>query len=308
MEIRGKAPLRISFAGGGTDLSYVYERYGGAVVSCTIDKYCHMSIWKRDDPKIFVNGELLNGDESLIQKIVEYFQPRFGFELTYYNDLSPGSGLGGSSSFTVLLLRLLHELNGDRPTDFELVKLAYVIETSMKEGGWQDQYATAIGGFNFMEFSTTPLIYPLRLKYSFLCELNEHLLLVSIEGKKEKNIHKKLREFSEKNSQELLRTADIRNLAFKVRDSFLNERILDLGKILHENWVLKRNKFTSTPGINEMYNVALKNGAEGGKLCSEGQTGHFLFFVKPENRTKLINTLKLPVVNFNLVNRGVETW
>ena len=148
--IRGKAPLRISFAGGGTDLNYIFEKYGGAVVSTTIDKYCHMTIEKRKDKKIFINENIR--EEHLADAIVKYYKPTFGFDLYYYNDLPPGSGLGSSSSFTVLLLRLLHELDNRRPTDEELIKDAYNIETSFKEGGWQDQYASAIGGFNFIEF------------------------------------------------------------------------------------------------------------------------------------------------------------
>lgn len=312
VRIRGKAPLRISLAGGGTDLNYIFERYGGAVVSFTIDKYCHMSVDKRKDKLIYVNGKILDPSEILTNKVIEFFKPDFGFNLVYYNDIDPGSGLGSSSSFVVLLLKLLNELNKDVKSDEQLVKDAWSIEETIKEGGWQDQYATSIGGFNFMEFNEKTLIYPLRLRYRFKQELCEHLLLVRVKGNKDevyKDIHKALREYSENiDNNELERTSKIKDLAFRARDCLLNQNVNEMGKILYDNWVLKRNKFTTNKMLDDMYEKALKNGAEGGKICGSGQYGHFLFFVKPENRTRLIESLGLEVVNFNLFEQGAETW
>ena len=310
MKIRGKAPLRISLAGGGTDLNYIFEKYGGAVVNFTIDKYCHMSIEKRDDKLFYVNGELFinSSDQKLLLVVLEHFKPDFGFNLIYYNDLPPGSGLGSSSSFVVLLLELLNELKGKVLTDTKLAEEAYIIETKIKEGGWQDQYAIAIGGFNFIEFNQQTLVYPLRLRYRFLQELSEHLLLVRVGEKTDTDTHKQLREYSERNIIEMERTAKIKDLAFRMRDCLLNQRVDEIGEILHDNWMLKRNKFTSNDEIDNLYEIARQNGAIGGKLCGSGQSGHFIFFVKPENRIKLIKALRLPVINFNMTNHGVETW
>lgn len=306
--IRGKSPLRISLAGGGTDLNYIFEKYGGAVVNCTIDKYCHMSLEKRKDKKKLINGKSYKND-ILGKIIINHYKPDFGFNLTYYNDISPGSGLGSSSSFVVLLLTLLYEADNIINSDEEIVKEAYYIENKIKEGGWQDQYATSIGGFNFMEFYENTLIYPLRLRYRFLQELTEHLLLVFIGGSKEqKDIHKEMRVYEQKNINQMERTAKIKDLAYQMRDCLLNQDIEYIGKILDENWKLKRNKFTSNNRIDKIYNLAKKNGAIGGKLCGSGQAGHMLFFVKPENRTKLIKVLKLPIINFNLSKHGTETW
>jgi D-glycero-alpha-D-manno-heptose-7-phosphate kinase len=308
--VRGKAPLRISLSGGGTDLDYIFNEYGGAVVNCSIDKYVHMSLTKRRDKKIFVNGKILNKDEVLVNKILELIKPKFGFDLYYYNDILPGSGLGNSSAFVVLFLNLVSDLYNKRIDDFDTINLAYEIETSLKEGGWQDQYATTFGSFNFIEFDKdTKRIYPLRLRYRFLQDLNDHLLLIYIGGKKDKDTHKQLREYSEKNIDELVRTRRIKSLAFRMRDCLLNQKIDDIGKLLDENWQLKRNKFTSNRKIDKLYSLALSNGAEGGKLCGSGQAGHFLFFVRPENRNQLVNALrKYKVVDFNFSIHGVETW
>lgn len=312
MKIRGRAPLRVSFAGGGTDLNYVFEKYGGAVVSSTIDKYCHMTLSKRDDGKVFINGKELDGSEILASRVLKYLNPTFGLDVTYYNDLPPGSGLGSSSSFTVLMIRLMGELQGKIINDNDIVQQAYKIETSFKEGGWQDQFATAVGGFNFMEFlKDKNIIYPLRLKYSFVNELNEHLMLFYLGRRNEEDLHKQLREYSEQNLSELERTAKIKDLAFRMRDCLLNGKIGEIGEILNENWKLKRNKFTTSQHVDDMYKLAIENGAEGGKLCGSGKSGHFLVFVKPEKRKKLLEVLLedgIKNIDFNFSKTGVETW
>lgn len=312
MKIRGIAPLRISFAGGGTDLNYIFEKYGGAVVSSTIDKFCHMTIEERKDRLVYINGKLLDDIEILADKVCDYFKPTKGFNLTYYNDIPPGSGLGSSSSFVVLLLRLLYELHGGRTNDYDLVKQSYEIETSIKEGGWQDQYATTLGGFNFMDFGKGyQIVYPLRLNPSFIRELNEHFVLVYIGGSKEKrDLHKELRKYSEKNIDEMKRTANIKGLAYRMRDALLKSEIKDIPSLLRANWKLKRNKFTSSKRIDNLYKLALKNGVEGGKLCGSGQAGYFIFFCKPENRKRLIDIFKdkYKIVDFNFSNQGCETW
>ena len=182
-------------------------------------------------------------------------------------------------------------------------------ETQIQEGGWQDQYASAIGGFNVMEFEKDKhTIYPLRLKYSFLCELNEHFILYKVNGKKG-DIHKKVREYSEKNDSEMQRTANMKRLAYDIRDCLLNQNIKRIPDILHDNWMLKRNKFTTNKKVDDIYKLAMKNGAEAGKLCGSGSCGHMLLFVKPENRNKLIASLdKKNIVDFNFSVNGVETW
>lgn len=307
--IRGKSPLRISLAGGGTDLDYIFNKYGGAVVNCTIDKYCHMSLKKRKDDRIFINGKPYTED-VLGKVVVDAFNPDFGFDLIYYNDIPPGSGLGNSSSFVVLLLTLLYEAVGKTIPDQNIINLAHKIENFVKEGGWQDQYATSIGGFNFMEFTKeSKTIYPMRLRYRFLQELSEHLVLVYIGGSKEnRDLHKELRKYEELNQKAMEKTAKIKNLAYVARDALLEQDVSRFADILKENWKLKRNRFTTNDHVDKIYALALANGAEGGKLCGSGQAGHLLLFVKPENRTKLKEALDLPFVDFNLSIHGTETW
>ena len=105
------------------------------------------------------------------------------------------------------------------------------------------------------------------------------------------------------------KTTKLKELALRMRDCLLNQKIDDVGKIIGESWNLKRNKYVTNKEIDNLYKFGLINGAESGRLCGSGQAGHFLFFVKPENRNKLINSLKdYQIVNFNFTNHGVETW
>jgi len=176
--INGKAPLRISFAGGGTDLNHVFEKYGGAVINATIDKFTHATIQKRKDKQIFINKISLKYSDKFTKTIIKKIKPKIGFDLYYRNDIPSGRGLASSSAYAVLITKLIKQLEGIELTDKELVNLVYGIENEVGVCGWQDQYATTFGGFNFMQFNKNKTIYPLRLKSSTIRELENNLVLV----------------------------------------------------------------------------------------------------------------------------------
>src|SRR3989344_2324856 len=196
--LRGKAPLRISFAGGGTDLPYFFDKYGGAVINATIDKYCHATIVKRADKKIIIDSDITKekdiivssidnlkygGKFDLIKAIIKIINPDFGFELYLYNDLPPGRGLGSSATISVLLVKMFSNLMNLSYDDYKIAEIAYSAERDELQikGGWQDQYCTVTGGFNFIEFGPDKkIIYPLRLKEELIKELNNHLMLCYI--------------------------------------------------------------------------------------------------------------------------------
>lgn len=315
MEIRGRAPLRISLTGGGTDLNYVFEKIGGAVTNFTINKYCHMTLKKRDDGEIFVNGNIIvpdGHDEPLVRILIDKKKPPFGFDLFYYNDIEPRSGLGSSSSFNVLILRMLAEMEHRTPPDIDIIREAYEIDTTLKEGGWQDQYAASIGGFNFMEFGQQTTVYPLRLRYRTLCELIEHLTLIKIGDKPEQDTHKLIRTHNDKNLNDARRIKEmekLKELAYLTRNALLNDNVRLIGAYLHDNWTIKRNPITTTSEIDELYRQALAAGATGGKLCGSGRGGHFLLFAPPERKPGLLEKLKeYNVIPFDFTEHGVETW
>ncbi len=311
--IRGKSPLRLSLAGGGTDFPEIFNEHGGMVVSSTIDKFCHMSIDKRDDILIYVNGRLLTlEEENMVFFVVKYLKPGFGFNLIYYNDIEPGSGMGNSSSFTALLVTLLLELQGRSLDDRELVEMTYNIESQTTFGGYQDQFATIMGGFNFMEFEKDrKTVYPIRIKYRTMCELEEHLIICKLPERVTpgSDIQKeKYENMSEEYKNRLLKTKDIAN---EIKYALLGNNIEVIGELLHKTWELKRDKLTTTNEIDKIYTLARENKAIGGKVMGAGAGGHMLLFVKPENRNELVYNLTeygLEIINFRFWPGGVETW
>ena len=327
--LRGKSPLRISFAGGGTDLPHFFEKHGGMVINSTIDKYCHATIKKRADSRIIINSEdaedmfslehvEYNKKFDLVKAIIKKIKPDFGFELYIHNDIPPGRGLGSSASFAVLLTKLLSQMQGKEYSDEEAAKIAYEAEKEELgiKGGWQDQYAAVTGGFSFMEFKKDGvIIYPLRLKESIVHELNSRLLLCYVGGSHfSGDIHSSQEEqFFESEEETTKRLNRLKEIAVEIKDSLLTKNIDAIGKLLHESWEMKK-KFSdkiSNFKINEMYDTGIKNGAVGGKLLGAGGGGYLLFFYSLKKRNQLVNALKKAggeIMSFNFDSRGFYTW
>lgn len=166
---RSRAPVRISFGGGGTDLTYFFSGSGGAVINATIKMYAHCELHKREDSQIIVNSYDLNktakvssveelakiSEFELIASLIKLISPSYGFELSIHCDFPVGSGLGGSSAVLASILGCFNQFRNDPWDLYEIAELAFQAERlySGVKGGWQDQYATVFGGFNFIEFS-----------------------------------------------------------------------------------------------------------------------------------------------------------
>jgi len=170
MLIRAKAPLRISFAGGGTDVPPYPEKEGGCVLNATINKYAYGTLRPREDNQIKIESldfgisvnydvdeELIyDGKLDLVKAAIKKLegQDSTGFDLFLHSNAPPGTGLGSSSTVMVALVGLLKEFKNMPLTDYEIANLAYIIERKELgiKGGLQDQYAATFGGFNFIEF------------------------------------------------------------------------------------------------------------------------------------------------------------
>ncbi|MBI2045179.1 CBS domain-containing protein [Candidatus Pacearchaeota archaeon] len=332
--IRGKSPLRISFGGGGTDLPYFFEKYGGAVINATIDKYCYATIVKRADKKIIIDSDLTPEEDifvssieelvydnrfDLVKAIIKIIRPSFGFELYLHNDVPPGRGLGSSASLAVLLINMLGNIQGVNYSDEKIAEIAYRAEREELKirGGWQDQYAAIGGGFNFMEFDQDKrIIYPLRLKEDVIHELNSRLILCYI-GKDHNSgeVHGDNWEktFKENEEEVSMRLRIIKENALKIKDALLTNRLDEIGKLLHESWENKKKlgRNISNLHIDEMYEIGLNSGAIGGKLLGAGSGGYLLFFHQPQRRNQLINSIKKnsgEILNFNFESLGTRIW
>ena len=328
---RSRAPVRISFGGGGSDLTHYFRTDDGAVINAAVAIYSHATLRKRGDKKIFIHSRDLDatleaddlfsalgqpGPFGLIQAILKTLHPCFGFDLYLHSDFPMKSGLGGSAVVAAAILGCFNQFRQDKWDAHELAELAYQAERIYLgvEGGWQDQYATVFGGFNFIEFRLDQnLVHPLRLHPDIICELEESLILcdtgiVHNSG----DIHEDQRAQMQKtNVQDYVR-ANVA-LSYRIRDHLLRGRLFDFGKALHETWEFKR-KFSdkiSSSHLDTIYNGALENGAVGGKLLGAGGGGFFLFYVLPFRRYELIDYLKAEgntVRPFRFDSDGMRAW
>jgi len=329
--LRGKAPLRISFAGGGTDLPYFFEKHGGAVINTTIDKYCYATIIKRADSKIVIDSDISghivvssldelerSGRFNLVKALIKLMNPGFGFELYLHNDLPTGRGLGASASFAVLIIALLGQLQGKKLTDQKIAEIAYKAEREELDikGGWQDQYAAVTGGFTFMEFNQDKnIIYPLRLKEEVVNELSSRMLLCYVgETHRSGEVHKEQEETFKENEIDIVKNLhDLKGKAIQIRDCLLSNDLDKIGPLLHDSWMNKKklSKSISSPKIDSLYEIGLNSGATGGKLLGAGNGGYIMFYYTPTRRNQLIRALKEAggeIMGFNFDFSGTKIW
>ncbi|MBL0059850.1 MAG: kinase [Elusimicrobia bacterium] len=320
--IISKTPLRISFFGGGTDYPAWFRENKGAVLSTSIDKYCYLTC--RGLPPFFDHRfrvsysviELVRRVKEIrhpaVRGCLEHLGIRQGLEIHYDGDLPARTGLGSSSSFTVGLLKCLFALKGKFVGNYQLAREAIRVEQEViKENvGVQDQMAASLGGFNFMEFGPDNRIsvQPFVMSPAQARGLNAHLLLFftgfvrhasEIAGDLVQNIPSR--------KSELKATCQLAYEAAKILGS--PGKIKDFGKLLHEGWTIKKSLSNriSTPAVDEMYRLARRSGATGGKLLGAGGGGFLLIFAPPESHKRIRQALRSFLhVPFSFENSGSQ--
>jgi len=332
MIIRSKAPLRISFGGGGTDISPYPEERGGVVLCVTIDKYAYCTLMTRSDDLINVKsldydiavsyhtqGESqYNGKLDLVKAAIKVMKLSNGLDLFLHSDAPPGSGLGTSSAITVALVGVLKHMQGLPLTDYNIAELSYHIEREELgiKGGKQDQYAVTFGGFNFIEFlGDKAIVNPLRVKQDTLNEL-EYRLLLCYSGETRLSagiIDDQVRRYVQGEKESINALDEVKTLAIDMKTALLLGQIDEFGSILHKEWSAKKRlspKITN-PRIDEMYEVARESGAIGGKLLGAGGGGYLLLlceFDKWHFVAERLEKLGGKIVSFAFDPRGLQTW
>ncbi len=334
MIIRAKAPLRISFAGGGTDVPPFPEREGGCVLNATIARFAWGSLRPRDDDRInlesvdlgislsySVNGEMaFDGQLDLAKAAIQRLGAKnsHGFDVFLHSDAPPGSGLGSSSALMVSLVGLVKEFKNLNLTDYEIAQLAYVTERLDLGilGGLQDQYAATFGGFNFIEFGKDQVIVnPLRIHQEIMNEL-EHNLLLFYTGTTRRSDHiivDQKQKYAGNDADTVAALRQQKQLAVDMKNILLQRRLDDFGDLLHCAWESKKKLSSriSNPTIDEMYAEARKAGALGGKMTGAGGGGYMLFYCLFENRHKVAAALRkmgaIPT-EFAFDAKGLQTW
>jgi D-glycero-alpha-D-manno-heptose-7-phosphate kinase len=334
MLIRSKAPLRVSFAGGGTDVPPFPQTEGGCVLSATINKYAFGTLCPRDNGHIRIESldfgltvecdlqvELAyDGKLDMAKAAIRNLggQSSSGFDLFLHTDVPPGSGLGSSSTLMIAVVGLLKEFKGLPLTNYEIAELAYTLERRELgiKGGLQDQYAAAFGGFNFIEFfDKNVVVNPLRITQDTVNEL-EHNLLLCFTGTTRVsdsiiNDQTERYERSEKDTLSGLRTQ--KQLALEMKRALLHGRLDDFGDLLNTAWEYKKKMSPkiSNPAIDELYSEARKAGALGGKIMGAGGGGFMLFYCPFEGKHKIAARLKqigASLTEFAFEDHGLQTW
>lgn len=328
---RSRSPVRISFGGGGSDLTHYFAGESGAVINTTISLYSHATLRLRDDKKIIVRsldlgGRLCadnletalkqQGRFGLIQSLLKAIHPDFGFELYLHSDFPMNSGLGGSAVVSAAVLGCFNQFRRDQWDLHELAELAYQAERLYLgvAGGWQDQYATVFGGFNFMEFRMDQnIVHPLRIQPDILLELEESLILCDTGTTHDSgDIHQDQRQQMQQKSVRQQVQTNV-ELSYRMRNQLLRGKLLQFGQSLHEAWQFKRqfSSKISTARLDKIYDSARSHGAIGGKLLGAGGGGFFLFYVPPFRKYELMASLEeagLKIRPFRFEQDGLRAW
>jgi len=335
MLIRSKAPLRISFCGGGTDVPPYPQEKGGVVLSATINKYAYASLIPlQDKNEIKVNSldyditvkyekeEDLkyNGELDLVKSVIKNMKIMGGegVEVYLHSDAPPGSGLGSSSTIVVSLIGLFKHWLNMPLTNYDIADLAYKIERVDLgiKGGLQDQYAATFGGFNFIEFlKDAVIVNPLKISEDIVEELNYSLLLCYT-GKRRLSaniIEEQVDGFVEKKKSVVEAMDELKRITVEMKNALLQGKLNNFGRLLHYAWESKKKMAAriTAPFIDEMYEAARKKGALGGKILGAGGGGYLLIYAPFERRRTIAEELKKlggQIVNFDFEFRGLRTW
>ena len=331
MVIRGRAPLRVSFGGGGTDVEPFCVNQGGAIIGSTINKYAYCSIVPREDEEIIVHSldfdmtvkyntrenYVYDGKLDLVKAALKSMEIRQGCEVYLQCDAPPGSGLGTSSTVMVAMLAAMARWKGVEMDAYQLADLAYQVEREDLKiaGGYQDQYAATFGGFNFIEFHgrNNVVVNPLRIKKDIIHELQYNLLLCYTG-----NIHvsaniikDQVQNYEKKDAFDAM--CEVKALAYALKDELLKGNLHNFGKLLNYGWESKKrmsSKITN-PQVDALYNEAMAAGALGGKLLGAGGGGYLLMYCPYNLRHKVAARLEaaggqLTDCVFEL--RGAQSW
>jgi len=311
----------MSFFGGGTDMPFFFNEYGGSVISTTFDKYCYVNV-RHLPPFMPYYSELCYSRFERVNSIDDIEHPLIRecmrlhdiheIRLTYEGDLPARTGLGTSSTFAVGMLNAFCALKGKMMSKCQLAREAILVERDIlkENGGWQDQVAAAYGGLNRIDFSqgqfkVSPIIIPPERKKRLNCSL---MLFYTGVTRFSSEIQKDTFSCQKEKIEQLKEMLKLVNDAQKILESKHSD-LNDFGRLLHHTWQLKRGTGTkiSTNSIDELYNLGFKAGALGGKLLGAGGGGFLLFFVEPDKQPAVLEALnKLMHVPFEFETEGTS--
>ncbi|CAA6805914.1 MAG: D,D-heptose 7-phosphate kinase [uncultured Sulfurovum sp.] len=336
MIYRSKAPLRIGLAGGGTDLDTYCNEFGGYVLNSSISLFIHCTLEVHEEQnigfeaidlkekltlksskKLVLNGEM-DLYKGIYNRIIKDFKlEALSFTLKTYSDVPSGSGLGGSSTLVVAIIKVFTEWLNLPLGEYDIAKLAFEIEREDINiiGGAQDQYAATFGGFNFMEFyqDRRVIVNPLRIKNWIIDELEASMVLYFTNIQREASQIEKEKKSLLNDKASLNAMHSVKKDATLMKEYLLKGDIKKFAQILGKSWASKKQVSTaiSNKEIDKIYDIAIQNAAYSGKISGAGGGGFMFFMVEPTKKLQLINALNQEqgqVMNFHFVQHGTKGW
>jgi D-glycero-alpha-D-manno-heptose-7-phosphate kinase len=339
MIIRSKAPLRLGFAGGGTDVSPYCELYGGNVLNATIDMYAYCTIEveltngivlhaadRKEHIEFPLSSHLtidgvLNLHKGVYNHIVKHFNndKPIACKITTYSDAPAGSGLGSSSTMVVAIIAAFVELLNLPLGEYDIAALAFQIERQDLglSGGRQDQYAATFGGINFMEFyeNNRVIVNPLRIKDTIVNELENSIVLYYTGTSRDsaKIINEQINNTKKGNNASIEAMHAVKLDSLHLKEHLLKGNISAFAETLNHAWISKKKmaKAISNNSLEKIYDFAVEHGAYAGKISGAGGGGFMMFMVDPVMRIRLLEalqTLEGSVVNIHFTEHGAQAW
>jgi len=350
MIIRARAPVRIDFAGGWTDVALFTQDEPGVVINATINIYSYATARKLPPKEIENNSygykhkEIsedntiriysadfdvyqeaksikqleYDGNIDLVKAALRNANVDYGVEIITRSNAPAGSGLGTSASMGVALVGVLNALNGTGYLPYELAEQASAIERHELKilGGKQDHYASAIGGLNFMEFSGEEVkVFELPISPDTLYELEKNLVLCYTgKSRLSGNIHQNVVDaFNSGDKETLSALKNLKRITHEMKTALLKSDLFTFAQLLSENWENQKRLHQSVTNsqIDELFEIAYKNGVLGGKACGAGGGGCLLFYCEPDKEhlvRKKLEKYGVEIIDFNFTNEGISVW
>lgn len=300
--IIARSPLRITLGGGGTDLASYYEDHEGFLIAAAIDKYVYVTVMRPFTEGIFLKYSQLEHAQKILEVKHPIIREALGLmnfrtpqiEITTLADIPAGTGLGSSGSFTTALLKALYTHRKRHINQEELAELACHIEIDLlgEPIGKQDQYIAAVGGLTCFTFQKDGgvIATPLKISMKTMFDLEDNLLLFFTGfSRSASGILKDQKVKSQQNDADMIANLHyVKDLGFRSKEALENGDTILFGELMHEHWEHKKRRSggMSNSQIDGWYQMAMNNGAIGGKLVGAGGGGFLMFMAKDRNKLR----------------------
>lgn len=319
--IIARSPLRISLGGGGTDLPSYYEEHEGFLISAAIDKYVYITLHQTFEEEILIKyskyekvKEVDEIQHPIIREALKLVNlPSYNLEICSMADIPAGTGLGSSSSFTTALLKALYSLKGNIVSTRTLAEAACEIEMNRLHEpiGKQDQYIAAYGGITCMNFHKDGYVWvdPLQISKETMYNLEDNLILFFTGfSRAAGSILDEQNKKSKEHDEEMIKNLHfVKDLGYQSKAAFERGDLDTFADIMNTHWEYKKKRSggMSNPVIDEWYDLAMQNGAIGGKLIGAGGGGFLMFYARDKIRLRqAMNRVGLQEVRFRFEMEG----